>query len=191
MTTDTSTIASPSVTGDYDIDPAHSRLGFSAKHAMVTSVRGVFTGFTAQVHLDEENVAASSARIEIEAASVDTGNADRDAHLRNEDFFDVEKFPTISFASTSAEHNGGDDFVLHGDLTIKGVSKPVSVEFERTGSAKDPWGNDRVGFEGRAKISRKDWGLAFNVPLDGGGVLVSDKITLEFDIAAVKHAAAA
>ena len=116
------------VTGDYDIDPAHSRIGFAAKHAMVTTVRGDFKEFTAEVHLDEENVANSHAKVEIKADSVSTGNADRDAHLKNPDFFDVEKYPTITFVSTKAS-GGGDDFVLEGDLTINGTTKPVSIDF--------------------------------------------------------------
>src|SRR4051794_27286740 len=136
----TETITTPTtLTGDYDIDPSHSRLGFAAKHAMVTTVRGQFQSFTADVHLDAEDVTKSTARIEIDAASIDTGNADRDAHVRNNDFLEVEAHPTITFVSTSAERKGDDEFVLHGDLTIKGVTKPVSVAFEKTGEAQDPW----------------------------------------------------
>jgi len=155
---------------------------------MVTTVRGQFTDYTAQVHLDSENVANSSARVEIKAASIETGNADRDAHLRNSDFLEVEAYPTITFVSTSAESKSDDDFVLHGELTIKGVTKPVSISFEKTGEAQDPWGNFRVGFEGKAKINRKDWGVNFNAVLEAGGLLVSEKVTLEFDISAVRRA---
>jgi len=184
MTTQT---LSSTLTGDYDIDPSHSRLGFAAKHAMVSTVRGQFTDFTAEVHLDEENVANSTAKVTIKAASIATGNGDRDNHLRNSDFFEVETYPELSFVSTSAERKSDDEFVLHGDLTIKGVTKPVSIEFEKTGTSLDPWGGERVGFEGKAKINRKDWGLSFNAVLETGGVLVSEKITLEFDIAAVRR----
>jgi len=185
--TDTTTTLSPTLTGDYDIDPTHSRLGFATKHAMVATVRGQFTDFSADVHLDEENVANSTAKVTIQAASVSTGNADRDNHLRNADFFEVETYPELSFVSTAAERKSDDEFVLHGDLTIKGVTNPVSIEFEKTGTSIDPWGGERVGFEGRAKINRKDWGLSFNAVLETGGVLVGEKVTLEFDIAAVRR----
>ncbi|HZP15047.1 MAG TPA: YceI family protein [Nocardioides sp.] len=186
MTTTTITKSVP-LTGDYDIDPNHSRVGFSAKHAMVTTVHGQFLDFTADVHLDADHVENSTARVEIKTASLDTGNADRDAHVRNSDFLDVEKFPTISFVSTGAEQSSDDDFVLHGDLTIKGITKPLSIEFEKTGEATDPWGKHRIGFEGKAKINRKDWGVNWNAALEAGGLLVSEKVTLEFDIAAVRR----
>jgi polyisoprenoid-binding protein YceI len=183
----TQTLTPTSLTGDYDIDATHSRLGFAAKHAMVATVRGQFTDFTADVHLDEEDVTKSSAKVTIQAASITTGNADRDNHLRASDFFEVETYPEISFVSTGAERKSDDEFVLHGDLTIKGITKPVSVEFEKTGTSVDPWGGERVGFEGRTKINRKDWGLSFNAVLETGGVLIGEKVTLEFDIAAVRR----
>jgi polyisoprenoid-binding protein YceI len=178
----------PTLTGDYVIDPTHSRIGFAAKHAMVTTVRGGFSDFTATVHLDAENPENSSATIEIQSASVDTGNADRDAHVRNADFFDVENHPTITFRSTSAKQVSDDEFELTGDLTIKGTTKPVTISFEKTGEATDPWGGSRVGFEGKTRVNRKDWDLTWNVALEAGGLLVSDKVTLEFDISAVKQA---
>lgn len=185
----TETVDTPaSLTGDYDIDPNHSRLGFAAKHAMVTTVRGSFKTWTAEVHLDAENVANTSARIEIDADSIDTGNTDRDTHVRNNDFLEVDNHPKITFVSTSAEKKSDDEFVLHGDLTVKSVSKPVSIDFEKTGESKDPWGNYRVGFEGKAKINRKDFGIVFNAILETGGVLVSEKITLDFDISAIRRA---
>jgi polyisoprenoid-binding protein YceI len=180
------TLTAPTVTGDYDVDPGHSRVGFAAKHAMVSTVRGSFKDFTAEAHLDEANVANSSVRVEIETASIDTGNAQRDEHLRNGDFLEVEAHPTISFVSTNVEQTGDDTYAVTGDLTIKGTTKPVTVNFEKTGAAQDPWGGFRVGFEGKTVINRKDWGVNWNVALEAGGILVSDKVTLEFDIEAVR-----
>ena len=188
MTTATTTTTESTLTGDYDIDASHSRIGFAAKHAMVATVRGQFTDYRAEVHLDEENPAASSVRLEIDTASIDSRNADRDAHLRTADFFDVETYPTIVFQSTKVEKTDDDDvYTLIGDLTIHGTTNPVAVEFELTGTSTDPWGGFRAGFEGKATVNRRDWGLAWNVALDKGGVLVSEKIKLEFDIAAVKR----
>jgi len=181
------TLAPQTLTGDYDLDSVHSRLGFAAKHAMVTTVRGQFTDYTAEVHLDEEDVANSTARIEIDATSIDTGNSQRDDHVRGADFFEVEKYPKITFVSTSAERVSDDEYVLHGDLTIRDTTKPVSVTFEKTGAAVDPWGNFRVGFEGSATINRTDWGVSFNAPLGTGGLVISEKIKLEFDLAIVRR----
>jgi polyisoprenoid-binding protein YceI len=187
-TTPTQTVATDSLTGDYEIDPSHSRLGFAAKHAMVVNVRGEFKVYGGEVHLDEANPSNSRIHVTIDANSVDTGNKDRDAHLRNPDFFNVETYPTIVFESTKVEKTDDDLYTLIGDLTIKGKTEPVSVDFELTGTANDPWGNFRAGFEGKATVNRRDWGLDFNVALDKGGVLVGEKIKLEFDIAAVRKA---
>ncbi|HVY11515.1 MAG TPA: YceI family protein [Mycobacteriales bacterium] len=187
MTTETVSTTTTSLTGDYDVDPAHSRVGFAAKHAMVTTVRGHFADFTSELHLDDEHVENSTARIEIRTASLDTGNAQRDEHVRNSDFLDVENFPTITFVSTQVEQTGEDTYAVTGDLTVKDVTKPVTVAFEKTGAADDPWGNFRVGFEGGTVINRKDFGVNWNVALEAGGILVSDKVRLEFDIAAVRR----
>ena len=184
-TTTTETVGT--LTGDYDIDATHSRLGFAAKHAMIATVRGQFNVYAGEVHLDEEHPENSWAKVEIDATSVDTGNADRDAHLRTPDFFDLEKHPKITFASTTVEKVDGDVYTLVGDLTINGRSHPVAVEFELTGTSVDPWGGFRAGFEGKATVNRRDWGLEWNVALDKGGVLVSEKVKLEFDISAVKR----
>jgi polyisoprenoid-binding protein YceI len=189
MTTTTTQTATgvETLTGDYQVDPTHSRLGFAAKHAMVATVRGGFKVYSGEVHLDEEHPENSWAKVEIDVASVDTGNADRDAHLRTPDFFDIERFPKITFVSTKAEKVDDDVYTLIGDLTINDKTNPVAVDFELTGTSNDPWGNFRVGFEGRATVNRRDWDLAWNVALDRGGVLVSEKVKLEFDIAAVKQ----
>jgi polyisoprenoid-binding protein YceI len=182
---DTPTAAVQDITGAYAIDPSHSRLGFSTRHAMVTTVRGGFTGFTGEAHVDTANPAASSVTVSIETASIDTGSADRDAHLKSADFFDAESFPQITFASTAVVRDGA-TWSITGDLTIKDVTKSITIDFDELGSARDPFGNLRVGFEGGTTISRKEWGLTWNAALETGGVLVSDKIKLEFDISAVQ-----
>ncbi|MGW4345490.1 YceI family protein [Streptomyces sp. NPDC004690] len=176
------------LTGDYTIDPAHSTLGFTARHAMVTNVKGRFTEFTGTLHLDGADPAASTATLDIAMDSIDTGSADRDGHLKSADFFKTEEFPSMTFRSTEAEALGGDDYRITGDLTILGVTKPVTIDLEFNGAAKDPFGNERVGFEGKTEILRSEWGLTWNAALETGGVLVSDKIKLNFDISAIKNA---
>jgi polyisoprenoid-binding protein YceI len=176
------------LTGDYTIDPAHSSIGFTVRHAMVTNVRGSFGAFEGSLHLDGAEPALSTASIDVEIASVDTGMADRDGHLRSGDFFDVERFPKMTFRSTSAEQLGGDDYRITGDLTIKDVTRPLSIDLEFNGSATDVYGNERAGFEGSAQILRSDWGLTWNAALETGGVMVSDKVKLTFDISAIKAA---
>ncbi|WP_439940492.1 YceI family protein [Streptomyces sp. BBFR115] len=176
------------LTGDYTIDPAHSTLGFTARHAMVTNVKGRFTEFTGTLHLDGADPAASTATLDIAMDSIDTGSADRDGHLKSADFFKTEEFPSTTFRSTEAEALGGDDYRITGDLTILGVTKPVTIDLEFNGAAKDPFGNERVGFEGKTEILRSEWGLTWNAALETGGVLVSDKIKLNFDISAIKNA---
>ena len=176
----------PSLTGSYDVDASHSRVGFATKHAMVTTVRGQFTDYTADVYLDEESPANSRVRVEIDTSSVDTRNADRDAHLKGSDFFDVEEFPKIVFESTKVEKIDDDVYTLIGNLTVKDTTQPVALAFELTGTADDPWGNFRVGFEGKATVNRRDFGLEWNLALDKGGVLVGEKVKLEFDISAVR-----
>ncbi|MEU9437753.1 YceI family protein [Streptomyces sp. NPDC048252] len=176
------------LTGDYSIDPAHSTLGFVARHAMVTNVKGKFNDFTGSLHLDGTDPSKSSATIDVTMDSIDTGSADRDGHLKTADFFKTDEFPTMTFRTTSAEALGGDDYRITGDLTILGVTKPLSIDLEFNGAAKDPFGNERVGFEGKAEILRSAWGLTWNAALETGGVLVSDKIKLNFDISAIKNA---
>ncbi len=185
---DNAVTAVSNLTGDYQIDPAHTRIGFSTRHAMVTTVRGSFGEFEGTAHLDEADPSKSSAKITIKAASVTTGQEQRDAHLRTGDFFDVETYPEITFVSTAAEKIDDETYKLTGDLKIRDVEKPLTVEFTYNGSAKDPFGNVRAGFDGRATLNRKDFGLTWNAALETGGFLVSDKIKLEFDVAAVKLA---
>ena len=177
------------ISGDYVLDPSHTRVGFSARHAMVTKVRGQFDEFEGLAHVDAANPAASHVTVTIQAASVTTGNAQRDGHLKTPDFFDVENYATITFVSTDVERDGT-DWNITGDLTINATTKPVTIAFEETGTARDPFGNLRAGFEGSVVISRGDWGLSFNASLETGGVLVSDKVTLEFDVSAIQTPAA-
>lgn len=174
------------LSGTYTLDPAHTRIGFVARHAMVTKVRGTFKEFEGKADLDFADPAASSAEVVIQVASIDTGQPQRDEHLRNNDFFDAPTYPTITFRSTGVQPKDAETYVLTGDLTIKDVTKPVSVEFEHTGTATDPFGNFRAGFEGKTVINRKDWGVSWNAALEAGGVMVSDKITLEFDVSAIR-----
>ena len=176
------------VTGDYTVDPAHTTLGFVARHAMVTNVKGSFSDFTGSLHLDGSDPAKSSASFDVRMESISTGNDDRDGHLKSADFFKIDEFPTMTFRSTSAESLGGDDYRITGDLTILGTTKPLSIDLEFNGVAKDPFGNERVGFEGKAEILRSEWGLTWNAALETGGVLISDKIKLNFDISAIKEA---
>jgi polyisoprenoid-binding protein YceI len=178
--------SAPALTGTYTIDPTHSRIGFVARHAMVTKVRGSFKEFEGSGHFDAADPAQSRLELAIKAASIDTHNPDRDAHLRSNDFFDMENHPEITFVSTAVHPVGDDRFQVTGDLTIKGVTKPVTVDFEYTGAAVDPFGNHRIGLEGTTTVNRKDWGVNWNAALEAGGVLVSEKVTLEFDVSAIR-----
>jgi polyisoprenoid-binding protein YceI len=187
MTTTTTTDLS-TLTGDYTLDTAHSRVGFLARHAMVTKVRGLFKEFEGQIHLDAADPTRSSAEVTIQVASVDSQQPDRDNHLRSADFFDAEQFPTITFKSTAAEPLGEDRYRLTGDLTIRSVTHPVSIDLELTGATPDPWGMYRVGFEGSVVVNRRDWDLGWNMVLDAGGLLVSEKVTIELDLALVRPA---
>jgi polyisoprenoid-binding protein YceI len=183
---DAATSALTDVAGDYTVDLAHTRIGIRARHAMVTTVRGSFTEFVGTAHLDTAEPAASSVTLRIATASIDTGVPDRDTHLRSADFLDVEKYPEMVFASTDVEQVAEDVYRVTGDLTIKDVTRPVSIDFTLTGSALDPFGNTRVGFEGALAIKRSDWQLTYNTVLDTGGVLISDRIQVEFDVSAIK-----
>ena len=169
-------------TGTWTIDPSHSELGFVARHLMVSKVRGQFKEFEGSVKVGD-TIADSQVTATAQLGSVDTGSADRDAHLKSADFFDVENNPTMSFTSTQVTADS-----LKGDLTIKGVTKPVEFELDFNGVATDPWGNQKAGFEASTEINRKDWGLEWNVALEGGGVLVSEKIKINLDIQLLKAA---
>jgi polyisoprenoid-binding protein YceI len=172
--------------GTWNVDPSHSTVGFVARHLMITKVRGRFTSFSGVITVPENRLDASVTAT-IDLAAVTTGDDGRDAHLRSADFFDVEQFPTMSFASIGVKQDG-DDFVLLGDLTIKGVTRHVEMELEFDGVNTDPWGNTKAAFSAKTEINRKDWGLEWNVALETGGVLVSEKVKIELEIQAVKAA---
>jgi polyisoprenoid-binding protein YceI len=188
MSTTTTAPALAELTGTYTLDPAHTRIGFVARHAMVTKVRGAFNEFEGTATIDGTDPALSHVQVTINAASIDTRNAQRDEHLRGNDFLAMAEYPQITFTSTSVSQTGDDTFEVTGDLTIKGVTNTITVPFEFEGAAKDPFGNERVGFEGSVAINRKDYGITWNAALETGGVLVSDKVTLEFEISAIKTA---
>jgi polyisoprenoid-binding protein YceI len=174
------------VSGLYSIDPDGSRIGFEARHAMVTKVHGAFHEFTGSAMLDGQDPSNCKVELVIEVASLGTGNNRRDDHLRTNDFFDAARYPQIRFVSTGVRRLRPSVFELTGDLTIKGTTKSISVDFEFTGAVTDPWGNHCVGFEGRTTIHRRDWGVNFNATLEAGGLLVSENIDLILDISAVK-----
>lgn len=161
----------------FTIDKAHSEAEFQVRH-LVTKVRGRFTDFEGQVLADQQNPARSSVQVTIKAASVDTSQAERDAHLRSADFFDADQFPTLTFTSASITPSGGDTFAVEGDLTIHGITKRVSVPVTFLGLAKDPWGQERAGFETEFTINRKDFGLTWNAALETGGFLVGDEVKI-------------
>lgn len=168
--------------GEYLIDQAHSRIGFSARHAVITKVRGAFNAFEGKGSVKE---GAVNIEVKINADSIDTRQADRDGHLKSEDFFNVSAFPLITFTSTSAKQEGADKLIVEGNLTIKETTKPLTIEFTYTGAATDPFGNKRIGLEAEAELTRSDFGLTWNAVLETGGVLVSEKIKLEFEISAI------
>jgi polyisoprenoid-binding protein YceI len=170
--------------GHWTVDPVHSRVGFVARHMMVTKVRGTFTDYQGDVTI-AENPLDSTVSVVVQMASIETGNGDRDGHLRTNDFFDVTQYPTMTFESTSVEADDG-SYKLHGDLTLKGVTKPVTFDVEFEGVTGDPWGGTRAGFSAEATINRKDWGVEWNAPLETGGVMVGDKVQIELDIQMVK-----
>ncbi|WP_271404523.1 YceI family protein [Kocuria palustris] len=182
--------AQSELTGTWSIDPTHSRVGFSSRHAMVTKVRGAFNDVSGTAQLDAEDMSRSQVRVVLQVASVDTRSPQRDAHLRSADFFDAQQHPTIEFDSTAVDEVDENQFIVTGELTIRGVTRTISVPLELLGVDTDPFGQLRAGLEGTRRIDRKDWGVSWNTPLDSGGVLVSDKITLEFELSLVKEAPA-
>jgi len=176
------------ISGTYQLDASHSRVGFIARHAMIAKVRGSFDQVEGKATIDGANPAASSLEVTIQATSIDTRDANRDGHLRSADFFDVEKYPTITFVGTGFAIVDDETVEVTGDLTIKDVTKSVTIPFEFGGAAVDPFGNSRIGFEGQVTVNRKDWGLTWNAALETGGVLVGEKVVLDLEVSAVKAA---
>lgn len=174
------------LTGTYNLDPAHSSVGFTVRHAMVTKVRGEFTDFDATLTIAEDP-AASTASGTVRTASVDTRNADRDAHVRGEDFFAVDQYPEMVFKASSFDVDSTGNGTVTGDLTIKATTKPVTFEVETFGVEEDPFGNTRIGFEARTTINRSDFGIDFQAPLNSGGMLVSEKVAIEIEGSAIKQ----
>lgn len=172
--------------GIIELDPAHTAIGFVARHAMVTKVRGTFSDWTAEVNIDQENPSNSTIKAVIKTTSINSGNEDRDGHVRGEDFFGVEKYPEMTFEATDVKFDGDHAATVTGDLTIKETTKPVTLDVEIAGSEVDPWGATRVGFDASTTINRKDFGLDFHAPLNSGGVLVSEKITIEIEGSGIK-----
>lgn len=173
--------------GTWSVDPSHTEVGFVARHLMVSKVRGNFADVAGTVVVADD-ITASTVDVTVQMASVDTRSADRDAHLRSADFFDVEKYPTITFVGTGFDILDAETVNVTGDLTIKDVTRSITIPLAYQGEAKDPFGNDRIGFEGQVQVSRQEFGLTWNAALETGGVLVSDKVTLEFDVSAIKKA---
>jgi polyisoprenoid-binding protein YceI len=172
----------------YSIDNSHSDVNFSVRHMVFAKVRGHFTKWTAELAFDPTNPSRSSISVSIETASIDTREPQRDAHLKSADFLDADKFPTIAYKSRSVERKGEKKYAVVGDLTIHGVTKPVTLEVEELGGGKDPWGNDRLGFAAKTTIDRGDFGLKWNQVLETGGVLVGEKIEIEADVEVVAKA---
>jgi polyisoprenoid-binding protein YceI len=172
----------------WSFDPVHSHIGFSVRHLMISKVRGQFNKWSGTFELDDADPTRASIDVRIDAASIDTRDEKRDAHLRSPDFFDVEKFPELHFRSTGVERDG-DDFIVRGDLTIHGVTRPIALAVESLGQTKDPWGGERAGFSATASVNRKDFGLQWNLALETGGVVVGEKIEIAIEIEAVRAAA--
>jgi len=174
---------------DWNIDTAHTGIGFSVRHMVVSKVRGRFAKYSGAIRLDDGDITRSSVEVSIETSSIDTGVADRDTHLRSPDFFDVEKFPELRFRSKRIEQLDDTRYRVMGDLTIRDVTREVSLDVEYGGRAKDPWGNERVGFVATTSIDRKDFGLTWNQVLEAGGILVGERIDIDLDIQGVRAAA--
>jgi polyisoprenoid-binding protein YceI len=172
----------------WTLDTSHSSIEFAVKHMIISTTKGRFTKFSVDADVDEANLAASTATITIDAESVDTRDENRDAHLRSADFFDAANHPALTFVTRRLEPKGGSDYRIIGDLTIRGVTREVSLDGELNGPMKDPWGNTRVGLSAQGKVSRKDWGLTWNGVLEAGGLVVGDEVKMNIETELVKAA---
>jgi len=175
--------------GEWQLDPAHTVVEFVARHLMVSKVRGRFTSVTGAIHV-ADNPAESWVEVKIDPASVESADEHRDEHLRSRDFFDVERYPEITFCSTKVEGSSPGHFLVHGDVTVHGVTRPVTLDVEYAGVTADPWGGTRAGFSASTEVNREDFGLTWNMALEAGGVVVGKKIRLEFEIEAVNQSQA-
>ncbi len=173
----------------YKIDPAHSDVMFKVKHLMISTATGVFKKFDASLEINEEDFSQAKVTFEADIDSVDTKNEQRDEHLKGEEFFSADKFPKMTFTSTKIESNGDNEYIVTGDLTIRDVTKPVDLKVEYNGSTKDPWGQERMGFEISGKINRKDFGLKWSAVTEAGGLVVADDVKLAMNVEMVKQAA--
>ena len=169
------------------IDPSHSEIAFKVKHLMISNVKGSFSEFSGQLVTDGDDFSTAEISFQINSASISSGVADRDGHLKSPDFFDVENYKEITFTSGKLKNTGNDEFELTGNLAIKGVSQPVKLDVEFGGLMKDPWGNVKAGFTLNGKINRKDFGLTWNAALEAGGVLVSDDVRLNMEVQLLKQ----
>ena len=169
------------------IDPVHSQATFSVRHMMISTVKGLFKVISGSLNLDEEHPENSLVEAQVDAASIDTRDANRDAHLRSPDFFDAERHPSLTFKSTKVEPKGDSKYKVFGDLTMHGVTGPVVFDAEYFGWRKDPWGNQRAGLTATTKVNRKDWGLNWNQALEAGGLAVSDEVKIEIDLSVVNQ----
>lgn len=177
-------------TRNWKIDTSHSHIGFSIRHLVIAKVRGEFTGWSGTIELDDEDVTRSSVQVEVDLASIDTKEAKRDDHLRSPDFFDVATFPKMTFVSKQVLAEGGQVTQLIGDLTIRGITKQVTLDVDDEGRAADPWGGQRAAFSAKTRINRKDFGLTWNVALEAGGVMVGENVDIQLDVEAVAEVAA-
>jgi polyisoprenoid-binding protein YceI len=170
------------------MDASHSLVEFSVKHMMIANVKGRFSKFEGTIDADPANLAAASLNVTVDAASIDTRDEQRDGHLRSADFFNVTEYPTLTFVSKSVQPQGGEEYLLVGDLTMHGVTKEVAFQLTFEGQGKDPWGNERIGFSAETKVNRKDFGLEWNAALESGGVLVGEQVKISIQVEAVKQA---